>query len=174
MVLVFIIAVSLSMDAFSLALAYGTLGMSKNEKIMLSLIVGVFHFFMPLLGILFGKLIFNFIGFNSNLLVAGLLSFIGISMVVSTFKENETIKKMKIPDFFLFALAVSIDSFSVGITLLDMDVNPILAPLTFAVVSGLFTFTGLYFGNKIEKLLGKIATVIGGIILTIIGISFGF
>jgi putative Mn2+ efflux pump MntP len=95
-------------------------------------------------------------------------------MVVSTFKENETIKKMKIPDFFLFALAVSIDSFSVGITLLDMDVNPILAPLTFAVVSGLFTFTGLYFGNKIEKLLGKIATVIGGIILTIIGISFGF
>lgn len=172
--LLFLIAVSLSMDAFSLALAYGTLGMSKNEKILLSSIVGMFHFFMPLLGILFGKIIFNFIGFNSNLLVAGLLSFIGISMIISIFKENDVVKKMKVPDFFVFALAVSIDSFSVGITLLDMNVNPILAPFVFALVSGSFTFFGLHLGNKIEKLLGKIATVIGGVILTIIGISFCF
>ena len=32
-ILIFIIAVSLSMDAFSLSLAYGTLGLSKKEII---------------------------------------------------------------------------------------------------------------------------------------------
>ena len=36
MLLVFLMAISLSMDAFSLALAYGTLGMSNKDKIILS------------------------------------------------------------------------------------------------------------------------------------------
>ena len=35
MLLVFLMAISLSMDAFSLALAYGTLGMSNKDKIIL-------------------------------------------------------------------------------------------------------------------------------------------
>ena len=52
MLLVFLMAISLSMDAFSLALAYGTLGMSNKDKIILSLVVGIFHLIMPLLGML--------------------------------------------------------------------------------------------------------------------------
>ena len=39
-----VVAVSLSMDAFSLALIYGTYGMSKKNEILLAVIVGVFHF----------------------------------------------------------------------------------------------------------------------------------
>ena len=45
--LLFIIAISLSMDAFSLSLAYGTLDINKKEIITLSIIVGIYHFFMP-------------------------------------------------------------------------------------------------------------------------------
>ena len=37
--IIFVIAVSLSMDAFSLSLAYGTLALSKQETIQLSSIV---------------------------------------------------------------------------------------------------------------------------------------
>ena len=57
MALVFLMAVSLSMDAFSLALVYGTLGMSKKYKIFLSIIVGMYHFVMPLLGMFLGEVI---------------------------------------------------------------------------------------------------------------------
>ena len=39
-----IIGISLSMDTFSLSIIYGTKGITKKNKILLSLIVGTYHF----------------------------------------------------------------------------------------------------------------------------------
>ena len=63
---IILIGISLSMDAFSLALAYGISGITKKEIIILSLIVGIFHFCMPLIGLALGIFIENisFIAFN--------------------------------------------------------------------------------------------------------------
>ncbi len=169
--LVILISVSLSMDAFSLSLAYGTLGMSNKDKKLLSLITGVFHFFMPLLGLLIGNIILNFININPGVVVACILSFIGVEMIISSFKEEE-VKKMKLPEYFLFALAVSIDSFSVGITLTEINTNLFFSPLVFALTSTFFTFAGLSLGNKIEKMVGKMSTIIGGIILVLVGVLY--
>ena len=172
MLLVFLMAISLSMDAFSLALAYGTLGMSNKDKIILSLVVGIFHLIMPLLGMLVGELILSLFKFNADIVVAIILSFIGIQMIVSSFKKDEELKPLKFSEFFLFGLAVSIDSLTLGITLPNMGVSMIISPFIFAITSAAFTFAGLLIGNKIEKLLGKIATIIGGVILTLIGLAF--
>lgn len=165
--LVFLIAISLSMDAFSLALAYGTLGMNSKDKLLLSLITGCFHFFMPLLGFLIGDIILNI---DSNLIVTLILCFIGIDMIISSFKK-ENIKE-DTPKFFLFALAVSIDSFSVGITLTEISSNIIMCSIIFSFVSYFFTYIGLVIGNKIEKLVGNIATIIGGMFLIILGLCY--
>ena len=43
----FFIALGLSMDAFSLAIAYGTNKISTKKTIALSLCVGFFHYLMP-------------------------------------------------------------------------------------------------------------------------------
>ena len=172
MALVFLMAISLSMDAFSLALAYGTLGMNKTYKIFLSIIVGFYHFVMPLIGMFLGEVILSLFKFNYDILVALILGFIGIQMIVDSFKGNDDVYELKLADLFLFGLAVSIDSLTLGITLPNLGVNKILSPLIFALVSSLFTFVGLSIGNKIEKVLGKIATIIGGVILTLIGILF--
>ncbi len=172
MALVFLMAISLSMDAFSLALAYGTLGMNKKYKIFLSIIVGFYHFVMPLIGMFLGEVILSLFKFNYDILVALILGFIGIQMIVDSFKGNDDVYELKLADLFLFGLAVSIDSLTLGITLPNLGVNKILSPLIFALVSSLFTFVGLSIGNKIEKILGKTATIIGGVILTLIGILF--
>ena len=167
-----ITAVSLSMDAFSLSLLYGTLGMSNKDKIILSIIVGFFHFIMPLLGRFFGMFIFNYIDVSSDLIVCIILSFIGVQMFFSSFSEKSDIHLMKFSEYFLFSFAVSIDSFSVGITFTNMNYNAILSSSIFALFSAFFTLFGLLVGNKIEKLTGKISTLIGGIILIIVGVSF--
>ncbi|MBR3198785.1 MAG: manganese efflux pump [Bacilli bacterium] len=172
-VLVVLMAVGLSMDAFSLSLAYGTLSINKKDKFLLSLITGTFHFFMPLLGMATGNIIFNFIKINSDILVFIILLFIGLEMIISSFKEKE-IKLMKFSEFFLFALAVSIDSFSVGITLTKSIAGVFFSPVIFSFVSFLFTYIGLFIGNKIARLLGKIAPIIGGIILIGVGITYIF
>ena len=54
-VTIFLIALSLSIDAFSLALIYGTQGISKRDKIILAIIVGMYHFIMPLIGLSIGS-----------------------------------------------------------------------------------------------------------------------
>ena len=174
MALVFLMAVSLSMDAFSLALVYGTLGMSKKYKIFLSIIVGMYHFVMPLLGMFLGEVILSLFNFNYDILVFLILTFIGAEMVVNSFKSEDEVSSLKVSDLFLFGLAVSIDSFTLGITLPSLNVSKVISPFIFALVSCLFTFIGLSIGNKIQKLLGKVATIIGGVILILIGVFFLF
>ncbi len=172
MILLIITAISLSMDAFSLSILYGTLGMRKKDKLILSFIVGIFHFIMPLLGKCFGNLIFELIDVNPDLIVCLILSFIGIQMVLSSFEKNNDIHLMNFSEYFLFAFAVSVDSFSVGITFTNMNYNYILSSFIFSFFSFLFTLIGLLIGNKIEKLVGKLSTLIGGIILVLVGVSF--
>ena len=161
LLLVFVVAVSLSMDAFSLSLAYGTLGIPKKQIFLLSFIVGLFHFFMP-----------NIIKINPDIIVFMVLLVIGIQMIFESFNKKEELKVMKTIELFLFAFAVSIDSFSVGLTLTNINENYILSAFIFSICSMFFTLFGLLLGNKIEKLVGKIATIFGGAVLVIIGVIY--
>ena len=72
---VILIAVSLSMDAFSLSLLYGTLKMDRITNLKLSIIVGIYHFFMPLLGNVVGYTIINVLPIKPNFIVF-MISFI--------------------------------------------------------------------------------------------------
>ena len=79
----FFMAVGLSMDAFSLALAYGTTKIPITKKIMLSLTVGIFHFFMPKLGTLLGtELLLNYIA-RANYLVGIIFIILALEMFFS-------------------------------------------------------------------------------------------
>lgn len=171
-ILIFLIAVSLSMDAFSLSLAYGTISMSKKEINLLSIIVGVYHFFMPIFGMIIGNFIFNILHINSKLIVLLIFTFIGINMILESLKKEEKIKKMKLSEMILFGLAVSIDSFSVGIGLNNISNNFIMCSSIFSIISFMFTFIGLQLGNKLNQMIGKISTIIGGITLIIFGIFY--
>ena len=165
-----VVAVSLSMDAFSLALIYGTYGMSKKYEILLAVIVGVFHFFMPLLGLGFGSLILKFFNFDLGLVVGVIFLIIGASMIVSSFKEEEVRVLMGIIGNLLFGLSVSIDSFTTGIGLSVISNNYIMVSSIFMLVSGILTYIGLILGNKLNNSFGKYATISGGILLCLLGV----
>ena len=171
-ILIFIIAVSLSMDAFSLSLAYGTNLLTKKEIKLLSIIVGIYHFFMPILGMIIGKFIEQLIHISGNFIVFIIFTIIGLNMIVETFKSEEKVKKMKIGEMILFGLAVSIDSFSIGVGINNISNNFIMCSCVFSIVSFSFTYLGLKLGNKLNQLIGKIATLIGGISLIILGVIY--
>ena len=171
-ILIFIIAVSLSMDAFSLSLAYGTISLTKKEINLLSIIVGIYHFFMPIFGMLIGSFVFNVLNINQNIIVLIIFTFIGINMIIESFKKEEKVKKMKLAEMILFGFAVSIDSFSVGIGINGISNNFIMCSVIFSITSFIFTYIGLILGNKLNQLIGKISTLIGGITLIILGIIY--
>ena len=167
--IVILIAVSLSMDAFSLSLAYGTKNINNIK--LLSTIVGIFHFFMPILGMIVGKKIIHLLPIKPNTLVFIVLFLIGFEMIIETFKIEKEYNSLNLIEMFTFSFAVSIDSFSLGLSL-ETIYNPIISALIFMLSSMIFTYLGLKLGKYVNKKVGSISTIFGGITLIIIGIVY--
>ena len=169
-----LIGISLSMDAFSLALVYGTYSLVKKDILLLSVIVGLFHFFMPLMGLLFGSVVSQYFIFNISLVVGVIFGIIGIEMIISSIKEESINVMVSIFGFLLFGLSVSIDSFTTGIGLSLVSSSYIVSSIIFMFISAFFTYMGLIFGSKISYKFGKYATFSGGIIMLILSFSYIF
>lgn len=164
-----LIGISLSMDAFSLSLVYGIIGMNKKQKIILSIIVSIYHFIMPLIGLLFGSLIDNISFINLDIIASIILIYIGIDLIISNLKKEE-ILNITILGFLMFGLSVSIDSLTVGIGLKAITNNYIISSIVFSLSSFIFTYIGLMLGNIIGKRIGAYSKIAGGIILIILAV----
>ena len=162
------------MDAFSLAIIYGTNGISKLSQVLLSVIVGVFHFFMPLIGLCFGNFLMKYYVFRSNLVVSCIFFIIGLEMVFSINKDEGIIFINSIFGYLLFGLTVSMDSLTTGIGLAIITKNYLEASFIFMFTSGLFTFFGLKLGNFLNKSFGKYACFLGGVMMIFLSLYYLF
>lgn len=172
--LYFFMAIGLSMDAFSLAIVYGTNGIEKKKAIILSLFVGILHFIMPNIGSILGKQFLNGFIVYGNIITALVFLVLAIQMILS-FKEQEEAKSIdNYLEMFFFAIAVSIDSFTVGIALSLDNQNLLLGGLIFSIVSATFTFLGLLLGKLLNDKTGSNSKLIGIIILIIFTIKYLF
>lgn len=166
----FVIAIALSMDTFSLSLGIGTTNLSKRKCLLFSVLVGAFHFFMPLLGTFLGKKIVEIFMLKSDFLLGAILIYLAITMLIEIIHPDEKEKKMNIMNMLLLSLSVSIDSFSTGIGLTAITSNMLLAVVIFSCVSFCFTYLGLLIGKYANHLLGTYATIFGAILLIVIGL----
>ena len=169
-----LIGISLSMDAFSLALVYGMRGILQKNEMLLSFCVGIFHFFMPLIGCFFGNVIYSYYEFNVNLFVGIIFGVIGIEMIVSSILDKDVNVLSNFLSYFIFSLSVSIDSFTTGIGLNAINSNYLEVSVVFMLCSGLFTYLGLKLGNILNIRFGKYSTIFGGVTLIILGILYMF
>ena len=170
---ILIIAISLSMDAFSLSLVYGLLIYSKKRKLLLSIIVGIYHFFMPLVGMIFGNILGKINIINLDLVSFLILIYIGIDLIISTLKKEDKISTNNL-GLIIFGLSVSLDSLTLGIVLKSITNNYLLASTTFSITSIIFTYLGLNLGNIIGNKIGSYSKIIGGIVIIIIAIILFF
>lgn len=167
-----IIGISLSMDAFSLALLYGLQPIEKKDKILLSLIVGIYHFIMPLIGINISNSLSKYIFIDLNIIVGIIFTIIGIEMIISNSSDKKEKNLTNIISFLIFGLSVSIDSLTTGLGLNIINKNYIQVSIIFATTSCLFTYIGLFLGNKLNEKVGTFSTIIGGIILITLAIYY--
>lgn len=168
---VFIIAIALSMDTFSLSLGIGTCNISPKKMLAFSCLVGFMHFIMPLIGNLIGEKLISFFAINSDFLLGIILIYLAITMLIEIFKKEEKNIDLKIINMILFAFGVSIDSFSTGLGLQAITSNSFVAVVIFSITSFCFTYLGLIIGKYANKLLGIYATGSGVILLIIIGLA---
>ena len=166
---ILLIGISLSMDTFSLSLTLGTVSENKLIKI-LPLFVGIFHFFMPLLGNIIGITLINLLDLASNIILGTVLIVLGINLAIHYFKDATAEINLNIIGVIIFALSVSIDSFSVGLGINDITNNYYIASIIFALCSAAFTYLGIIIGKYSSKLIGKYAIILGIFLLLILGI----
>lgn len=167
-----LIGIGLSMDAFSLSFSYGTLNINKKDRVILASLVGLFHFFMPILGLFIGNIILKYIIIDLDILLAIIISLIGIEMIISSIKKEDNTMLLSLLSFILFSFSVSIDSFSVGIGLKGINNNYLQVSIIFSLCSFIFTYVGLILGTKLSDLVGRYAKTIGGIILIGLGVYY--
>ena len=169
-----LIGISLSMDAFSLALLYGTYGLSKKDELMLSTIVGLFHFFMPLIGLFFGNVVFHYLMVDSNFVVGIIFGLLGIEMFISSFRSEEVKILIGFVPFLFFGLSVSIDSLTTGIGLSSISDNYWIVSSIFMFFSAFFTYLGLKLGGFLSDRFGKVATMFGGSLMIFLAFLYIF
>ena len=170
LVSIILIGVSLSMDTFSLSLSLGPIIHNSKYSYILPILVGIFHFLMPILGNYLGVRIMVLLQVASNILLGIVLIIIGINLIINYFNDEKKDINFNSINTIIFAISVSIDSFSVGLGISDITNNYLMAALVFAISSFCFTYLGLLIGKYSHKYIGNYATLIGIILLIVLGI----
>ena len=170
------IASALGMDAFSLGIGIGMRGIRLLHILRMSTIIGLFHLVMPLMGMLAGQYMGSLLGEIASGAGGILLVLLGLHMVYSSIK-GEKASPVDYTTFWgtlLFALGVSVDSLSVGVSLGLFATDIVLTVLLFGLAGGTLSILGLWLGNKVAPGLGGYGEAFGGVILFVFGIQFIF
>ncbi|BFH10774.1 manganese efflux pump MntP family protein [Paenibacillus melissococcoides] len=171
---ILVMAVALGFDAFSLCLGLGMRGVRSEEMLRISGIIALFHIAMPLLGVLTGHYISSILGHVAVMAAGGLLIMLGGHMMFSSFRSGSagSLYEMPIWGTLLFALSVSIDSFSVGVSLGMFHTSLMVTIIAFGLAGGAMSVMGLVLGQRVGAAMGEYGEAVGGAILLTFGILF--
>lgn len=158
------------MDTFSLSLSMGSLIKESKYLNIFPFIVGIFHFFMPIIGNKIGISIMNYFNLASNIVLGLVLIILGINLAINYFKKEEININLNFISIILLAFSVSIDSFTVGLAISNITNKFTLSSFIFSICSISFTEVGMLIGKYSNKFIGKYANFIGIILLIILGI----
>jgi putative Mn2+ efflux pump MntP len=176
---VWLMALALAMDCFAVAIASGIFFKKVVWKPMLTMafLFGFFQALNPLLGWWGTDLCRELIESVDHWVAFGILGFLGVRMIVESFKEEEQkrFNPRRYKVIFTLAIATSIDALAVGISFSCMGYHSVASlfyPLAaIFLVSFVLTIIGLALGLKCGNGLAKRlrAEMWGGIILLLIG-----
>lgn len=181
-----LLAVALAMDCFTVSIVFGVL-LRKIEWrtiLVVAFLFGLFQAMMPLAGWLATNSFSSLMEDYDHWIAFGLLAFLGGRMIKESFSDDKEegeaeakhINPRKLKTQLVFAVATSIDALAVGISFTCLGFNtisslslPLLSigfvSLAFSIVGSLL---GIRFGKGVEKRLKP--ELLGGIVLIIIGI----
>lgn len=175
---IFLIALAVSFDSMAVSASSGACNnkLSFLKSLRIAFFFGLFQGLMPLIGFVLGSGLEKFISGLDHWVAFGLLGVLGFKMIIESFKHEKEkeidINKLKI--LVLLAIATSIDALVVGMTLALLPVNIWLAVSVISITTFSLSLISVYFGKMCGKKWGKIAEVIGGLILIIIGFKILF
>ena len=163
-----LIAVGLSMDAFAVSICKG-LGMKEvNLKVavVLALFFGGFQALMPLIGWALGSQFLGIIGPIDHWVAFVLLAVIGGKMLWEAFREDAGEGDGKPADRIDLG---EFDALAVGISFAALSVDIVPSVALIGVTTFAFSIAGVFVGNFFGSRYEKPASIVGGVVLILIG-----
>lgn len=176
LITIFLLAVGLGIDAFSVAIGIGASNNKKSWAPVLRLAgaFGLFQFAMPLIGWLAGSTVVAMIENFDHWIAFGLLALIGGKMIWEGFEKESDEEQ---PDqtrgwpLLLLSIATSIDALAVGFSF-SLLKTPILYPAAIiGAVCFIMTAVGMIFGKALARIFGRKVEILGGLVLIGIGVK---
>lgn len=181
---ILLIAIGLSMDAFSVSICKGltTKRFSWRMALVCGLWFGGFQALMPIVGYLLGVQFQEFVDAYDHWIAFGMLFLIGANMIREAIRGDEDESSQKgmtkqssnslgFKTMLFLAIATSIDALAIGVSFACIEANIVKAVAVIGIVTFLFSVAGVKIGNVFGRKFEKTATVIGGIILILIGLK---
>lgn len=177
---ILLVGVGLSMDAFAASICQG-LSMKKlsvKSMLIIGLFFGGFQALMPTVGFLLGTQFEVYIVSIDHWVAFALLSFIGGKMLLDVIKgeDDDEINyekeyKLDLKNIVVLAVATSIDALAVGISMAFLSVDIISAASMIGVTTFVISSAGVLIGHKFGTKYKDKATIVGGLILILIGVK---
>lgn len=159
---------------------------------MMPIAFGLFQGIMPCIGYVLGRLVSDVISQYAGIITFAILGFIGAKMIWDVFhEETEDIassiqnpdenkqtdstsssgQTLTMPVLALQAIATSIDALAVGVSFAALSVNVVFSASVIAITTACACLVALVIGRRFGSVLGDRATIIGGIVLILIGLK---
>jgi putative Mn2+ efflux pump MntP len=173
------IALALALDAFAVSVCRGCASTEDGARnrlrsaLVIGMTFGLFQAAMPLIGFYGGGAIISSISFVDHWIAAALLVWIGVSMILSSRKSDDSdSRKLTLGVLLALGVATSIDALAIGISFAAVNLASVLLPI---LLIGVFAFSlsviGYLAGGRISGRFSKYAELAGGIVLILLGIK---
>jgi putative Mn2+ efflux pump MntP len=190
-IMVFGIAVGLSMDALAVSITQGACLEIKSLRYpyTIGITFGLFQAIMPIIGWLAGSTFSSRIQPLDHWIAFMLLAIIGIKMFSDGLLDYVRKKRARsigmacadscgaellYHDLVMMGIATSIDALAVGVTFGMLGINIWLSVLIIGVTTFILSTLGVLVGKKAGPLLGDRMEMIGGIVLLSLGMKILF
>jgi putative Mn2+ efflux pump MntP len=195
---IFLMAGGLGMDAMSVCMGIGVNWHGPGQKFRMAWHMGLFQFFMPILGYLAGKQLADILRTWGAYIAAVMVFAVGAKMLVEAIKSHPgapaepadqstddkspalpapLAKKDPTRGWSLVALSVatSLDALVVGFSLGIQNRSGwdiLWASVIIGLVAGAMAITGIVIGKRVGEVLGKKAEIVGAVFLMVLALSF--
>lgn len=155
--------------------------------LIIGIFFGGFQALMPLIGWALGTSFESLITPIDHWIAFLLLGFIGAKMIIDAIRDTDKpcacsdtpskdapMQKLDLKELLLMAIATSIDALAVGITFAFLGISIIEAIIIIGITTFVLSMLGVVIGHFFGSRFEKPATIVGGIVLIIIGLKILF
>ena len=172
-----LLAVGLSMDAFSVAVCKGLAlrRVRPAQAALVGLWFGGFQALMPVIGYFLGSRFASHIEKYDHWIILILLGFIGANMIREALSKEEEADEnsaaLSVRAMLPLAVATSIDALAVGLTFAFLQVRVLPAVTLIGVTTFLLSAVGVWIGSLFGLRYKAKAEICGGVILILLGVK---